>query len=385
MKRVLPVLFFISIYIITVPMLCAFSGKQENRNANEEFYRDKTQAAALYRHSSTNQKLSAVTQQETDLWKNPGPSGDTIYVITAAPNDHSLYAGTNHGVYKSTDGGANWKAINNGLPLNAVNSLIISPDNTSILYTCLEGSGVYKSINGGSDWFPVNNGLTNLRVVTMAMSSMDSNTLYVGTTLFGSTPSVSSDSPGLIPGGVYKTSDGGMSWHKLNLDFDIRSLAINPLDNNIVYAGTSGQGIYKSTDGGVGWRASNSGLEYIGSASIIAFKIDPKNPNILYAMNADSPYKSTDGGSSWVKINSGLGSGSVFAMAIDPLDSNLIYCGLVQFGGGIYKSTNGGATWTSLTLLDFNVLSLEIDRNNRNVIFAGTTAGVYKTVNAGLN
>ena len=85
------------------------------------------------------------------------------------------------GLFKSTNGGANWFAINNGLAnITTITSIVIDRDNTNVLYIGSDG-GVFKSVDGGTSWSAFNDGLTNLEVFNLALAPGHPNTLYAGT------------------------------------------------------------------------------------------------------------------------------------------------------------------------------------------------------------
>ncbi|HVB55260.1 MAG TPA: hypothetical protein VNE63_02370 [Candidatus Acidoferrales bacterium] len=184
---------------------------------------------------------------------------------------------------------------------------------------------------------------------------------------------------GAASGGIFKTSDGGSTWHAI---FDhepvssIGSLAVSSSNPSIVWAGTGeawirsnvsmGWGIYKSTDAGKTWM--RMGLEKTGRIGRIV--INPENPNTVFACalgNAYGPqtergvFRSTDGGATWQKvlfIDENTGCSDV---AMDPKDPQILFAGMWQFvihtwgqysggpGSGIFRSTDGGTTWTRLS------------------------------------
>jgi photosystem II stability/assembly factor-like uncharacterized protein len=110
-------------------------------------------------------------------------------------NSSTLYAGTGNdysapqgfrGIFMSTDGGASWLPINNGLAglfdiRSSITALVIDPQNSNILYAGTSGGGVFRSIDGGTNWGPFNDGLTNLDVRVLAVAPGSLNTLYAGT------------------------------------------------------------------------------------------------------------------------------------------------------------------------------------------------------------
>ncbi len=184
---------------------------------------------------------------------------------------------------------------------------------------------------------------------------------------------------GAASGGIWKTIDGGVHWDPI---FDgqpvssIGSLAVDPSDANVVWAGTGepwirshisvGAGIYKSTDAGKTWKLM--GLEKTGRIARIV--IDPKNPDTVVVAALGHSYgpqqergvfRTSDGGKNWERVlfvdpNTGASD-----LAMDPSNSRIIYAGLWPLeihtwgresggpGSGLYKSMDGGVTWKKLT------------------------------------
>ncbi len=133
------------------------------------------------------------------------------------------------------------------------------------------------------------------------------------------------------------------------------SLAIDPTNPQVVYAGTWGAGMFKSTDGGVTWTATNAGL---ANLFINSLAIDPGNPQVLYAGTYQSKlFKTTNGGQSWYDSSVGIQDQAiVYAIALDPKDSQHIYIstrgvsngGYEPWNGVIYVTYDGGMVWGSV-------------------------------------
>ncbi len=174
----------------------------------------------------------------------------------------------------------------------------------------------------------------------------------------------------------------------------IVALAINPQDDQIVYAGTWGAGVYKSSDGGQHWQAASEGLS---DGFIQNLAIDPQNPATIYAgMYGYGVYKSTDGAATWQATGPGLTSQAVvYALVIDPTRPNILYAGTrdrafsgPQWGGGVYRSENGGASWQAVNngLAEDWVYSLAIHPQNPDFIYAILhTQGVNYSIDRGEN
>jgi len=116
-------------------------------------------------------------------WRAIGLTNRYVRALAIDPQrPTTLYAGTDGGVYKSTDGGASWRAINTtGLTNRNVWALAIDPQTPTTLYAGTRGGGVYKSTDGGARWQAINTGLTNLEVRALAIDPQTPTTLYAGT------------------------------------------------------------------------------------------------------------------------------------------------------------------------------------------------------------
>ena len=144
--------------------------------------------------------------------------------------------------------------------------------------------------------------------------------------------------------GIFKSTNGGDSWSRLNIGFtrpNFGSLAINPDNPENLYAGGSPYQLNKSTDSGTTWNAASDGIP--SYAPVKSLAINKQNPTTLYAgTNGSGVYKSTNSGIDWSAANNGLGNMSFDILRINPQTPETVYAG--EFGGGIFKSTDGGAS-----------------------------------------
>src|ERR1039458_6879044 len=185
---------------------------------------------------------------------------------------------------------------------------------------------------------------------------------------------------GAVGGGVFKTTDSGLSWMPVSdgqfKTGSVGAIAVADSDPNVVYAGmgeacvrgnaTHGDGVYKSVDAGRTWR--NIGLE--DSYHIGAVRIHPKNPDIVYVAalghlwgpnEMRGVYRTTDGGATWkqvLKRNNIAGAGDI---AMDPSNPRVLYATIWEIsrkpwrmdsggpGSGIFKTTDGGDNWTEIS------------------------------------
>ena len=276
------------------------------------------------------------------------------------PQDpRTIYAGTSDRIFKSSDGGSSWSAVNIGPSPDASREMAIDPQTLSTLYASTY-TKLFKSSDGGSSWSPVN--VLRIRsILALAVDPQTPTTVYVGT---------NGDN-------LFRSTDGGSSWSSVG-PVSTQTVAFDLQSPTTVYAGTD-YALFKSIDGGASF--SRTGLTVLG---VYAVAVDPKVPTTLYAGTRDySPnltgvVKSTDGGASWSAANNGLGIQPLGrALAIDPLNPAIIYVGIA--GRGVFKSTDGGMSWTGINtgLTNLSIYALAIDPMTPTILYAGTGAGVF--------
>lgn len=228
---------------------------------------------------------------------------------------------------------------------------------------------------------------------------------------------------GFCGGGIFKTIDGGVNWYPVFDDqpeLAIGDITYDPVNPNIVYAGTgdvnipsivfNGNGVYKSIDGGEHWQYS--GLSEAGIISKV--QVDPLNPQILYAGAMGNPfirdnqrgiYKSTDAGQTWQQVLLVSNQAGASDLLINPVNPQILYASFwdrirsnkesVIYGPNarIYKTTDGGANWTQLGgglptgILGRTGLVMSVQNPDKlYAVYVDTLSkpgGIYKTTNGG--
>jgi len=282
--------------------------------------------------------------------------------------------------YKSTDGGLTWNLINNyGIASFAISPLF-STDQT-IFGGTIPGE-VLKSTDGGTNWLPCAGGLPREWVQSLCISPeyATDGTVFAG---FG----VNGDGPGL-----FKTTDGGTSWHIANGNMSIprriSSLAIyQEIDGSYeLLAGADRNEIYQITSNNHVWSSLGSGV-----GSIIALSPDYSSDRTIFAASWNEYYvhKSADGGISWLRIDNGLPFTAWWDMAMSPdytVDRTLFIGG----NNGIYKSTNAGTSWipSRQGLKDSAINEIEISPDyaiDQTLFAGGNNLGVFKSTDNGMN
>jgi photosystem II stability/assembly factor-like uncharacterized protein len=275
----------------------------------------------------------------TSVTADGGTSWDRLefrsVLVVDPKNADTLYANAPDGLSKSTDGGKSWSPAGTGLPETCVIgvSLAIDPQDTSTLYAALLGcggrrGGIWKSSDGGANWAQLAAPPSGGGFHAVAVDPQDRSTLYAWNGK-----------------GLFKSADGGASWNEAHAG-GVTTLIIDPQSSATLYLITGAllpttlnafnDELLKSTDGGASWFSSDTGL-----AAIRALAIDPRNTSTLYAGTTGSGvFRSADGGATWTAVNSDLSTLSVTALALDPRNSSTVYAGTA--GGGVFVITFDG-------------------------------------------
>jgi photosystem II stability/assembly factor-like uncharacterized protein len=304
-----------------------------------------------------------------------------------------FFGSTGGGVWKTTDGGSNWKNISDKYFGGTIGSVAVAPSNENILYVgegentmrgnVAEGlGGFWRSDDGGRTW--KNLGLKDGRHITrIIIHPQDPNTVWLAVMghLFGPNEER----------GVYKTTDGGKTWKKTlfaNTQTGCSDLVMEPGNPSVFYAGMwhvirtpysmesggEGSGIYKSIDGGETWKniSANKGFPK-GVWGIVGVAIAPSNTDKIFAIienAAGGLFVSNDGGESWTLTSSDNNirqrAWYYTKVYVDPKNENLVYCPNVEF----MRSKDGGKTFTSVSTPhgDHHDLWIDPEDGNRMIV-----------------
>jgi len=213
-------------------------------------------------------------------------------------------------------------------------------------------------------------------IVSIALHPTNANILYVATN-----------------DAVYKSRDGGLLWEKFP-SFSARrvtTVAIDPQLPATIYAGTMGDAVYKSPDGGQHWLPHNVGLkEHVSFVNQFVFH--PALSEKIYAATTVGAYYSKDAGREWEERMNGMKEVHiVVSIAINPKDPTILYAGTT---GGIYRSDDAAMSWKKINnglipeqelmaSMALGVNTIEIDRVNPDIVYGGTTKGLFRTANRG--
>ena len=173
--------------------------------------------------------------------------------------------------------------------------------------------------------------------------------------------------------GIYRSGDAGESWDQLPTSttpglINVESLAVDPRDEKVVYAGTWYLP-YKTTDGGQTWNITKTGI--IDDSDIFAIEIDERSPDHVIMSACSGIYETRNAGANWRKVN-GIPSQSRRTRAIlqNPAKPEVVYAGTTE---GFWLSANGGKDWKVTTnRQSFEINAIAVPPKNPDIVYIGT-------------
>jgi len=256
--------------------------------------------------------IALVTTMTHAQWEQTnGPTcNPTVWAL--AVSGSYLYAGSGgDGIFKSNDGGANWTAINNGIPLTQINVSSIYASGSLLLAGV--NNSLYRSMDNGANWFLSNAGLPGTEIL-----AINANLSYIFVGTYGS--------------GIYRSHDNGLSWVNDNYGVDPNAWVTSfAFAGTKIFAGTT-SGLFVSTNNGDSW-SSTTVLSSVLSVAV-------HDQFVIAGTEYSGFFRSVDGGNTWVQLGpyNGYNIGSI------TIDWPYIYASKSM---SILVSTNNGDTWTS--------------------------------------
>jgi photosystem II stability/assembly factor-like uncharacterized protein len=309
-------------------------------------------------------------------WQPLGPYGGDVRTVAGRIHDPSrLFLGTSNGqVYSSSDGGRTWTWWSEigDRPNYVVDHLIVDAGDASVLYAAVwsteanGGGGVFKSSDGGRTWLSLRR-MSGESVRSLAQSAGAPRVLVAG--------SIS---------GVFRTQDAGQTWERISpRDHqeirNVESVAVDPRDPDIVYAGTWHLA-WKTVDGGRTWTSIRTGM--IDDSDVFSIQPDWSAPGRIYASACSGIYRSENAGELWRKIQ-GIPHSARRTRVIrqDPRNPAIVYAGTTE---GLWRSESRGDSWTRLTSPTLIVNDIFIDPSSPAHIVLGTDrAGIMLSSDGG--
>jgi uncharacterized protein (TIGR03437 family) len=380
----------------------------ENALANAVAQRDS--ALSFAASSFAAPALSAQLRLAADArWTSFGPAGmvstrndlvsGRVNSLAVDPrNPATIYlAAAGGGVWKSTNRGDHWVPLTDQLPSLASGAVAVDPFSGDVWYgtgelnfcrDCYYGAGVYRSSDGGVSWTRINPG--NFLASETSLIAFDPNrpgTLFIGRST-----------------ALWRSADGGVNWEVV-LRGTITDFVLHPANSSIAYAavghfsGSPENGVYRTTDGGLTWTRLANGFPEQSTIGRVAIALAESSPNTLYSLIANAAdfklnglYRSLNAGSTWSRLGSlpqdvlteaGAGQGAFnLCLAVDPGDPGVIYAG----GVSLWKSFDFGSNWQNLTLaaaLSEDPHEIIFDLSDRRTLYLLGDSGVWRSRDGG--
>jgi photosystem II stability/assembly factor-like uncharacterized protein len=289
--------------------------------------------------------------------KAPGPLEQTaasVQALTMAGKD-TLYAGSfGHGIFRSSDRGANWSPAGTGVSDPFLLRLATAKDGA--VYAGTFRGGVFRTRDAGKTWQPVNAGLKRFEVKALLVSGEE---LYAGT-----------------GDGVYRLNEAGDRWSVVTSGLDdILVHALARSSDGTLFAGTSGKGVLRFKHDADGWVRMRHGLkDHEGMVeNFIRVLVIDRDQSIFAGTFDGGVFRSTDGGGTWRPISRALPNDSIRGIVLGEQEV------IVATGHGIFKTVDKGRQWMpvnkGLTNLSIQVLIGSGDGG----LYAGTSSGVFRS------
>jgi photosystem II stability/assembly factor-like uncharacterized protein len=306
------------------------------------------------------------------------PEMQDITALTFDPADSkTIYAGTPHLPWKTVDGGATWRSIANGLIDDSdIFSIRVDAGRPELIFASA-CSGIYRSENAGGSWVKLQ-GIpgTHRRTHIISEDPRASDVIFAGTTL-----------------GLFKSPDSGRTWRHLTFE-QVNWMVFDPAEPRTLYLATENAGILKSNDSGESFQSVNYGF-----ANHSLTQITGMGTRLYASSNYEGRYggvfSSIDGGLNWtLRANEDALLGRNLNSLVEaPSHSDLLFAASED---GVIKSVDAGKTWTRLIAQPrafdprrpgaerTHINALRVIEDGKLVLFAGTDAGLFRSLNNGL-
>ena len=281
----------------------------------------------------------------------------TIYLGTGSDDIRSNVS-TGRGIYKTTDGGEHWSFV--GLyDAGQIGAVRIHPTNPNVVWVAAIGNafksnaerGVYKSTDGGKNWRKVLFVSDSVGAADIELNPANPDIVYAWMWRGERKPwTIISGAQSSTGVGFYKSTDGGEHFSKITNGLPSElvgkaNIAVTAANPNRVYAlieAKPGGGLYRSEDAGDSWKQVSNYAQLITRPFYyVALAADPTNADVVYG-GAEGFFKSTDGGATWSPLRTPHGDNH--DMWINPKDGRIM---IQSNDGGANVSQDGGRTWSS--------------------------------------
>jgi photosystem II stability/assembly factor-like uncharacterized protein len=308
---------------------------------------------------ATTQGVLVSSDDNHDVWVDTSvgiPPGVRVLALAQDPQTSDvLYAGTELGVYRSLDAGAQWVPVSSGLHALRLTDLEGGGATAFRLFGGSAGALMTTDDAGGS-WVTRSWPRPGTAVSHLAVDPLDSAWIWA---------SESSD--------VYRTSDAGQTWSSSLINLPSIGRLHTP-NSGVVYVGYS-CGARVSQDGGDTWSAMTAP----GTSCLNAIVASPVSPGTVYNVTGNNPvgtYRSLDYGASWTMMST---FSSNYLLVADSADANVVYA--VGYDGILHKTVDGGVTWTAMR--STQVKHVAVAPSDANIVYASDSGSLLMSTDAG--
>lgn len=282
-----------------------------------------------------------------------------------------VYCGSSRGnVYRSADGGVSWRATRPGnqFPGYVVATLRADARTSGTLWAALSGTekGAMLAVSHdrGASWNVLARWEKAVNCRAFAQAAKNPEILACGG-----------------DDGVFLSRDEGKSWKATGLETPglglVQSLAFDPSDSRVLYAGTYRQA-FRTKNLGEEWERIAQGM--VLDATVYSFDFDPHDSRRIWVSTCGWVYRSDDGGDSWVRYTAGFTNRRTPVVHQDPRNSEVLYAGTV---GGLHRSADGGKSWQRVSRETLDISALEIDPSTGRLWIGTQGEGVYVSDDGG--
>ena len=398
-------------------------GRGIERNGIDAILVDPAQPSTVWVVSGFADVWKSTDRGET-FTRSPLPTGgtdDLFRMVMDPTNPEVLWATTEKGLLRTTDGGESWNLSDHGTGRYLVNSVALDPRDSRRMLAATDGGGIYRSEDGGDGWAESSSGLA-AGWVEAIWAAPGAAAVFAQTSGLQRRDASGAwselvapfedDGDEAEPDGVlfergspqslwlfdyaraWRSSDGGARWQELEQkepslremmkgsleSAQFRSLAQDGGDPKVFYAGSvsndePGKAIFKSTDGGKSWKPAGTGVP----AGAVELLRTGAAGEVHALVDGNGLWRTTDGGKSWSRSGAGLPE-KVRDLAVDAATPSRLYAASEQ---GLFRSTDGGATFAKLggALAEEDVEAVEVAPDGR--AFAASFHGVFVSRDGG--
>jgi photosystem II stability/assembly factor-like uncharacterized protein len=331
----------------------------------------------LYRSTDGGASFSRVGENNEPAAPGPGPLHVDHHALVYHPTVQGLlFNGNDGGIYRTTDGGANWNSLSGTLGTLQHYHISLHPTDPNIMFTGNQDNGTTRRTTS-STWLEVAGG-------DGAFSAVDASNPQV---VFASTTNLN----------ILKSTNGGDSFAPAGFEREqgepadfIAPFVIDPSNSQVLYAGTNR--LWRTNDSAANWAPVSPPLVGAEGATLSYIAVAPSDASVVYTVASDGSVGRLSAAGGAIVSAAPLPGRYATGVAVGPTDANTVYVTYSGFNsatpdtpGHVFRSTDGGASWTNVSdnLADAPANAVAIRPDQPNEIYVGTDVGVFVSFNGG--